>query len=228
MDEGKPGPAQQHRDQQAAKQHPFEAAPQHRGHLAGIAQVLDEQAIGPSVLFDDELRRANLQQHHDAPPHREPRPDDPYRPRLAAEPRRQQERGASDHREEAQADAQAAPHHRPQTTGIAHARALPDSERQAADRGQDHRGKEEAPTQGEQVRWSLKAIGYFSADARPSVSPDEGMPPCAPSRDTERAAAAHARRTAWSMPRSRNTAKAPLKVSPAPVVSTTSTSKPFW
>ena len=43
---------------------------------------------------------------------------------------------------------------------------------------------------------------------------------CAPRLVTERAPAAHPRRTASAIPRSQNAPNAPLKVSPAPVVST--------
>src|SRR5574343_1355344 len=55
-----------------------------------------------------------------------------------------------------------------------------------------------------------------------------GMPPCAPGCVTDKAPAAAARRTASVRPRCRKVASAPLKVSPAPVVSTGVTAKPGW
>src|SRR5580704_11186017 len=71
---------------------------------------------------------------------------------------------------------------------------------------------------------SLHGGRFMNALSSASV----GMLSCAPRLVTERAPAAHPRRTASASPRSQNAPNAPVKVSPAPVVSTGLTAKATW
>lgn len=106
-------------------------------------QVLEIQAVGPGVVFGDELRRGYFQQHKQHPPDAIPPCRGAGGPGAVPEPRRQHGRQGQDQGQQAQVHAQAAEHDGAQAAGGLDAFPLPGGQAQPAECQQNQDGDRE-------------------------------------------------------------------------------------
>ncbi|KAG1389001.1 hypothetical protein G6F59_015717 [Rhizopus arrhizus] len=102
--DGQPGGQHQHHE--GGQQHALVALPQHRPHFLRVKQIDEVQPVRTRVVFSDELRRGDFQQHIQHPPDAEPPRSDAGRQRPVTKPGRKHGRQRNHHRQQAHVDAQ--------------------------------------------------------------------------------------------------------------------------
>ena len=137
-----PGRHQQH--DQRGQQHALVALPQHGPDFLRVQQIDEVQAVRARVVFGDELRRGNFQQHVQHPPDAEP-PGGRARPRRGGRTTARTPRAAR-----SPWTAGTSMRSPPTSSGArppAHAVPLPESQAQAAERQQRQHRQDESQGQ---------------------------------------------------------------------------------
>ena len=169
-----PGRHQQH--DQRGQQHALVALPQHGPDFLRVQQIDEVQAVRARVVFGDELRRGNFQQHVQHPPDAEPPGGRARGPGAVAEPRREH-RGQRDHHgQQAHIDAQPADQQRGQAAGGLHAVPLPESQAQAAERQQRQHRQDESQGQAAHQAALRVAIEVRAEPSAPLYLIGKAMP----------------------------------------------------